>query len=55
MDLGAFLGLIAGMVTVGLISWQVPSIAFLWHNVTGAVTVVAVGMLLSLGGAKRTA
>jgi len=46
--LGAFVGLIAGMATVGLISWQVPSIAFLWHNVTGAVTVVTVGMLFSL-------
>ena len=45
---GAFGGLIAGMATVGVISWQVPTIAFLWHNVTGAVTVVAVGLLLSL-------
>jgi len=53
--LGAFLGLIAGMSVVGLVSWQVPSIAFLWHNVTGAVTVVAVGMVLSLGGARRAA
>lgn len=53
--LGAFLGLIAGMSVVGLVSWQAPSIAFLWHNVTGAVTVVAVGMVLSLGGARRTA
>jgi hypothetical protein len=40
---------------VGLVSWQVPSIAFLWHNVTGAVTVVVVGMLLSAGPAPRTA
>ena len=46
--LGAFVGLLAGMTTVGVISWQVPSIAFLWHNVTGAVTVVTVGMLFSL-------
>lgn len=53
--LGAFIGLIAGMSVVGLVSWQVPSIAFLWHNVTGAVTVVVVGMLLSLGGTRRTA
>ena len=52
--LGAFAGLIAGMATVGLISWQVPSIAFLWHNVTGAVTVVTVGMLLSMGPAPKT-
>jgi SSS family solute:Na+ symporter len=53
--LGAFVGLIAGMTVVGLVSWQVPSIAFLWHNVTGAVTVVVVGMLLSAGPAPRTA
>lgn len=53
--LGAFFGLIAGMVTVALISWQIPSIAFLWHNVTGAVTVVAVGLLLSVGPAPKTA
>ena len=52
--LGAFVGLIAGMATVGLISWQVPSIAFLWHNVTGAVTVVTVGLLLSVGPAPKT-
>ena len=52
--LGAFVGLIAGMATVGLISWQVPSIAFLWHNVTGAVTVVTVGMLLSTGPGRKT-
>ncbi len=52
---GAFVGLIAGMAVVGLVSWQVPSIAFLWHNVTGAVVVVAVGMLLSLGASERPA
>lgn len=52
---GAFVGLIAGMATVGVISWQIPSIAFLWHNVTGAVTVVTVGMLLSLGPAPKAA
>ena len=51
--LGAFVGLIAGMATVGLISWQVPTIAFLWHNVTGAVTVVVVGLLLSIGPAPK--
>jgi len=53
--LGAFVGLIAGMATVGIISWQIPSIAFLWHNVTGAVTVVAVGLLLSMGPAPKAA
>lgn len=45
--LGAFVGLIAGMTAVGVISWQVPSIAFLWHNVTGAVVVVVVGLAIS--------
>jgi SSS family solute:Na+ symporter len=44
---GAFIGLIAGMTTVGLVNWRLPGIAFLWHNVIGAVTVVAIGMLLS--------
>ena len=52
--LGAFVGLISGMATVGLISWQVPSIAFLWHNVTGAVTVVTVGLLLSMAPAPKS-
>ncbi len=52
---GAFVGLIAGMTTVALVSWQVPSIAFLWHNVTGAVTVVVVGLALSAGGRARAA
>ncbi len=53
--LGAFVGLIAGMATVGIISWQIPSIAFLWHNVTGAVTVVVVGLLLSVGPPPKAA
>ncbi|MBX7118627.1 MAG: sodium:solute symporter, partial [Gemmatimonadaceae bacterium] len=45
---GAFVGLLAGMTVVGLVSWRVPSIAFLWHNVTGALTVVGVGLAISL-------
>ncbi len=49
---GAFIGLLAGMTTVGLISWRVPSIAFLWHNVIGAVVVVAVGLIVSVGRAR---
>jgi hypothetical protein len=28
-------------------------VSFLWHNVLGAVTVVVVGALLSLGGRAR--
>ncbi|MFZ9899262.1 MAG: sodium:solute symporter [Gemmatimonadaceae bacterium] len=44
---GAFGGLIAGMATVGAVSVLRPDIAFLWHNVIGAVAVVVVGLLLS--------
>jgi SSS family transporter len=47
---GAFLGLIAGMTTVGTVSVLRPSVAFLWHNVIGAVAVVAVGLAISLLG-----
>lgn len=45
---GAFFGLIAGMGAVAAVNFGAPSIAFLWHNVVGAVVVVVVGMLLSL-------
>ena len=48
---GAFVGLLAGMTVVGLVNFEVPAVAFLWHNVIGAVTVVLVGSLLS--GADR--
>ncbi|HVH68455.1 MAG TPA: sodium:solute symporter [Gemmatimonadales bacterium] len=44
---GAFLGLIAGMVTVGAVNFGAPAVSWLWHNVIGAVTVVAVGLVLS--------
>jgi Na+/proline symporter len=43
---GAFYGLLAGMLTVFLVS-RYTSIAFLWYNVVGAVTVFVVGMLLT--------
>lgn len=43
----AFIGLIAGMSAVFSVMWFAPQVAFLWHNVVGAVTVVAVGALLS--------
>ncbi len=52
---GAFFGLIAGMVTVGAVSFGAPSISFLWHNVVGAVTVMLVGSLLSAGGSTTRA
>jgi Na+/proline symporter len=44
---GAFYGLIAGMVVV-LLAANFTPIAFLWHNLIGAVVVVGVGMAVSL-------
>ena len=44
---GAFVGLIAGMVSVAWVT-RFTNIAFLWHNVVGAVVVVAVGLMVSL-------
>jgi Na+/proline symporter len=42
----AFVGLIAGMTVVALVAAFTP-IAFLWHNVIGAVAVVVVGLLVT--------
>jgi Na+/proline symporter len=50
--MGAFAGLLAGMAVVATVTFGVPSVSFLWHNVIGAVTVVVVGVLLSLPLAK---
>jgi SSS family solute:Na+ symporter len=47
--LGAFVGLIAGMCAVAAMAFGAPAVSYLWQNVVGAVTVVAVGMVLSLG------
>jgi SSS family solute:Na+ symporter len=44
---GAFWGLIAGMIAVLTVAFGFPGIAFLWHNLIGAVVVVVVGMALS--------
>jgi solute:Na+ symporter, SSS family len=44
---GAFVGLFAGMGAVAYVA-TFTSVAFLWHNVVGAVTVVVVGMAVSL-------
>jgi Na+/proline symporter len=43
---GAFVGLVAGM---GAVAWAASStnVAFLWHNVIGAVAVVIVGLTVS--------
>jgi hypothetical protein len=43
------------MATVGAVNLFAPRVAFLWHNVIGAVAVVAVGALLSLGARERAA
>ena len=39
----------------GAVNFGAPSVSFLWHNVIGAVVVVAVGLLLSLGGSRGAA
>jgi SSS family transporter len=54
---GAFLGLIAGM---GAVAWAATftPVAFLWHNVIGAVVVVVVGTMVSAvdpGGRRGSA
>ena len=51
--LGAFIGLIVGMLAVAAVNFGAPEVSFLWHNVVGAVTVVVVGMMLSVLGTKR--
>jgi Na+/proline symporter len=44
---GAFFGLIAGMAAVLTVALTLPWIEFLWHNLIGAVVVVAAGMAIS--------
>jgi SSS family solute:Na+ symporter len=44
---GASLGLAAGMSAVALVAFGRPDIAFLWHNVVGAVVVFVVGIAAS--------
>ena len=51
--IGAFIGLIAGMIVVGSVSFGAPDVSFLWHNVIGAVTVVGVGVVMGVSSAKR--
>ena len=46
---GAFIGLAAGMASVGYVA-SYTKVAFLWQNVIGAVAVVIVGMAVSLAG-----
>jgi SSS family solute:Na+ symporter len=45
---GAIVGLAVGMATVGFVNYRYPTVAFLWHNVIGAVVVVAIGTLVSV-------
>ena len=45
--IGAFLGLIAGMGVVAAVTFGAPDVSFLWHNVIGACTVLAVGVVLA--------
>jgi solute:Na+ symporter, SSS family len=47
----AFIGLIAGMSAVAAVTFLAPEVSFLWHNVIGALTVLLVGIVLSLIGA----
>ena len=52
---GAFVGLIAGMGAVRWVALARPDISFLWHNVIGAVVVVAIGSVVSaVAGRRRT-
>jgi SSS family solute:Na+ symporter len=43
---GAFYGLLTGMAAVAAVA-SFTTVAFLWHNVVGAVTVVVVGLTIS--------
>jgi Na+(H+)/acetate symporter ActP len=50
---GAFVGLLAGM---GAVAWaaSATNVAFLWHNVIGAVAVIVVGVIVSTFTGGRT-
>ena len=50
---GAFVGLLLGMGAVAAVTFGAPDVSFLWHNVIGALTVVGVGVVLSLRGTAR--
>ncbi len=50
---GAFYGLLAGMGAVAAVTFGAPSVAYLWLNVVGSVTVVVVGLALSWGTPAR--
>jgi Na+/proline symporter len=54
---GAFFGLIAGLVSVFIVSFhpETKTISYLWHNVIGAVVCVVVGTVISLATGSRGA
>src|SRR5262245_23154723 len=54
---GAFCGLIAGLVSVFIVSFhpETKTISYLWHNVIGAVVCVGVGTVISLATGSRGA
>jgi SSS family transporter len=45
---GAMWGLVAGMISVVTVAWELPWVAYLWHNLIGAVVCVGVGMTVSV-------
>jgi Na+/proline symporter len=49
---GAFIGLIAGMASVAWAA-SATNVAFLWHNVIGALAVVIVGLAVSAADRAR--
>ena len=49
---GAFVGLIAGMASVAWVA-SFTNIAFLWHNVVGAVAVVIIGSVVSVATGRK--
>jgi Na+/proline symporter len=51
---GAFWGMLAGLAVVLAVAFRLPWIAFLWHNVIGAVVVVVVGMAISVVGGRAS-
>ena len=52
---GAFYGLLGGMGAVAAVNYFLPSVAFLWYNVIGAVAVMTVGMLFGRTPREATA
>ncbi len=51
---GAFYGVLAGMAVVLAVAFGLPWIAFLWHNLIGAVVVVVVGLTISHIQSRRS-